>query len=105
MTGPISPKEAADKKAKNIPDRVFDVFNELITKKLNGRISTVLQSEAVEAIMVRMDVVRDEVFDSHWLDIEDAYRKKGWTVQYDKPGYNDNYNAHWIFTAPREATS
>lgn len=34
-------------------------------------------------------LTKDEIFDNHWLDIEDIYREQGWKVKYDKPGYNE----------------
>ena len=31
------------------------------------------------------------------MDFEDLYRKSGWSVSYDKPAYNENYDAFLIF--------
>lgn len=41
---------------------------------------------------------RQFIFDKHWLDIEDTYRKAGWNVEYDKPGYCENYDAYFVFS-------
>jgi hypothetical protein len=45
------------------------------------------------------DVERGEIFHRGWLDVEDAYRAEGWTVVYDKPGYNESYAASFTFSA------
>jgi hypothetical protein len=37
------------------------------------------------------------IFDNHWLDIEDHYRKAGWKVTYDKPSYYEDYDAFFKF--------
>lgn len=44
-----------------------------------------------------MDVPRNVVFANKWLDIEDIYREQGWRVDYDKPAYNENYQASFTF--------
>lgn len=35
----------------------------------------------------------------HWLNFEGAYRRAGWKVEFDKPGYNESYPATFKFTA------
>ncbi len=32
-----------------------------------------------------------------WLNVEELYRAQGWTVTYDKPGYNESYPATFTF--------
>jgi hypothetical protein len=44
---------------------------------------------------------RNEIFKKGWLDVEEIYGKAGWKVEYDKPGYNEDYAAHFIFTNRR----
>lgn len=45
-----------------------------------------------------MDLLRGDVFERGYLDIEETYRKAGWSVVYDKPGYNETYDAFYTFT-------
>ncbi len=98
--GPISPDEAES--GEHIPAEVFEAFNELIRE---GR-GTVRQRAAVERITQKMQA-KDPGFDSKevyrkgWLDVEGAYRKKGWSVDYDKPGYNESYEAFFEFRRRR----
>ena len=37
------------------------------------------------------------LYEKHYLDVEDAYRKRGWIVDYDKPAYNETYDAFFEF--------
>jgi hypothetical protein len=37
------------------------------------------------------------MFNKHWFDIEDIYRKAGWAVEFDKPGYNESYESFFVF--------
>lgn len=98
MTTPISPDEIGKQQIKSIPPEVFEVFNRLIALDWSGISATVTQEEAVAAIIEKMEVSRNKVFDSGWLNIEEAYRDVGWKVVYDKPGYNESYGANWKFT-------
>ena len=33
----------------------------------------------------------DKICEEGWLDVEDVYRKAGWEVIYDAPGYNESF--------------
>ncbi len=95
--GPIKPGDVISAKAKQIPDQVFEVFNELITEKWDGRCALVKQTDVVERIVEKYGATREEIFAKGWIDVEDAYRSVGWSVEYDKPGYNENYAAFFVF--------
>ena len=99
MSGPISPGDVAGRKTSSIPEQVFEAFNTLIVKRWSGNSAVVRQDEAVKAIMALMPVVtRSDVFTESWLDVEAAYRRAGWNVEYDKPGYNESYEATFTFS-------
>lgn len=94
---PLSPFEASAKRV--FPDEVIEAFNELISENLLSSSATVRQDAAVTRIMAKMpNVTRAQVFDRGWLNVEDVYRAEGWEVEYDKPGYNESYAAHFTFT-------
>ena len=97
---PITPVEAKQQQEGSIPDQVFIAFNEILKKKFNGHSVTIRQDELVKLIMEQDGVSfsRNDLFNNHWLDIEEIYRKAGWKVEYDKPGYNESYEAYWVFT-------
>lgn len=98
MAKPITPAEATSKKLANIPDHVIEAFNTLIAKHYDGRSATVKQDEVLAAI-VTDEITRSMVFENHWLDVEDIFRKAGWDVEYDKPAYNESYPATFTFTS------
>jgi len=99
---PITPQEVVDKKLESIPDAVIRAFNGLIAKKFNGSSATIKQNEAINAILTEDERIgRQEIFDNHWLYIEDIYRKIGWIVEFDKPGYNESYEAYFVFKKKR----
>lgn len=91
---PIKPSEIV--KAQNIPEDVFTIFNELIVNNFNGNDSTVYQEEVVDAL-VEKGHNRDVIFNKGWLNVEEAYRKAGWAVEYDKPAYNETGRAYFTF--------
>jgi hypothetical protein len=94
---PIKPSEVAEKKGKNIPKEVSDVFNELIVKEYNGSSATIRQDEVVK-LLVKKGLKESEILKNRLLDVEDVYRKAGWKVEYDKPGFNEDYDATFKFT-------
>lgn len=97
MARPIKPSEVPDAKVSRIPDGVFEAFNELIVENWSNDRARVNQKDAVERIADKVQCLRQDVFDKGWLDVEDIYRKAGWLVEYDKPGYNESYEAFFIF--------
>jgi len=107
MPGPITPSEAIEKKQQIVPEFVFEAFNELIARNLSGGYATVKQDDVVALILKKMNSVsvtwegmgedRARIFDEHWLDIEPLYKKAGWVVKYDSPGYNETYAATFTF--------
>jgi hypothetical protein len=98
--GPISPSEAAELQAEQIPDAVFAAFNELIAQNLNEGRAVVMQRDVL-ALLRAQGIDRDEVMERRWLDIEGSYRTVGWQVKYDKPmRYADeNFEPYFEFSS------
>mgnify|MGYP001258179063 CR=1 FL=1 len=99
---PISPKEIIERKQDSIPDEIFQAVNEMITKNWNGHSSTFRQSDLVDHYFSivgggELNSDREKIYENHWLDFEDIYRKAGWSVEYDRPGYNESYPATFTF--------
>lgn len=95
---PITPSEAKGLyKGRPIPEAVFESFNELLSKKGSNYI-TIKQNDVVN-LMVAKGLDKNEIFEKNYLDIEDYYRAMGWKVEYDRPGYNETYEAYFTFTA------
>lgn len=101
MMKPITPDEVVRAKANTIPDEVFQAFNELIAESWNGRYAQFTQDAVLNRICGHLDCPRELPFAKGWLDIEPMYREAGWTVKYDKPGYNEDYSATFKFEKPR----
>lgn len=95
--GPLEPNEVAEAKQEQIPAEVFEVFNTLITENFSSGQAVVKQKDVV-ALMKEVGIDTAEAFKRGWLDIEEIYMKAGWDVEYDKPGYNETYDAYFIFS-------
>lgn len=93
---PIRPSDVSTVREASMPSIVFETFNKLIAKNFSGSLATVYQG-AVIKLLTEQGLSRSDIFANHWLDVEDSYRKAGWVVEYDKPGYNENYEAYFVF--------
>jgi len=99
---PIKPDEVVEKKLNTLPDFVISSFNELIATNWNGKQSIVYQPVVLLLIKQKMKLANNfQEFNYNWLDVEPIYRKEGWKVSYDKPGYNENYSAYFVFEKER----
>jgi hypothetical protein len=105
---PIKPSEIVEKKIKTIPNDMIKAVNDLIVKNWNGKSSTVKQDAIINAYLdnltlsehpneINQSAERDKIFENHFLDFEDIYRKAGWKVEYDKPGFNESYEPFFVF--------
>lgn len=99
---PISPQEAFTSMVDYLPDYVIEATNQLIKEKYVGAQFTIKQEELVNKIIecaAKLDIVitSHEIYNKHYLDIENVYIKEGWSVEYDKPGYNESYSAFYKF--------
>lgn len=94
MAGPITPEEVVGRKAALIPEAVYEAFNELIAEHWIGSDSAFTVAAAKTRIRAKSGL--DTVL-PHWLDVEPIYRDAGWSVTLDRPGYDENYDARYIF--------
>jgi hypothetical protein len=97
--GPISPSEILGYKQNDIPSFVYEAFNTLIVRNWNGTSATVKQKDVIALLPEEKQA---EAYANHWLDVEDIYRHAGWGVKYDKPAYNETYDAHFVFSKRRK---
>jgi hypothetical protein len=97
---PIKPSEVANIRNANIPEFVFSAFNELIAKNFSGKQALVMQNSAISLIIALSPepISREKIFAERWLDVENAYEQAGWKVVYDKPAYNESYEANFTFS-------
>lgn len=94
---PISPEDIPEAKAAIIPDNVIKVWNDNIALNYSSGRSVIKQSDIVDKLQSAMNCDRQYVFAASWLNIEEIYRKAGWKVVYDKPGFNESYAATFTF--------
>ena len=87
---PIRPEDVSDIKHVELPVHVIPTWNKLIAKAYRNGQATILQKDAINALGGAGP-------DCEWINIEDIYRKAGWHVEYDKPGYNETYEASFVF--------
>ena len=97
MSKPLKPEEASKIHADHRPEAVIDVFNELIADNFDGVKSRVMQAEVIERLAER-GVSSADAYAKHWLDVESEFRRAGWSVKYDKPGYNEDYEPYFVFS-------
>jgi hypothetical protein len=94
---PIKPSEVAKGKIATFPDAVFEAFNELISVGFTNGSVTIKQDEVVK-LMEEKGLNHLDIFDNGWLNVEEAYEAEGWEVEYDQPGFRENYPATFKFT-------
>jgi len=98
MTKPFTPADAKAAKASSIPDVVLDVVNRLLAENFGSSDNPHIQftSKKVRELVEPL-LPEGTRFDARWLDFEGVYRRYGWDVEYDKPGYNETYDGFYIF--------
>jgi hypothetical protein len=95
---PLRPDEILSNLAKTTPPVVITAVNNMLTKHFKGGSVTIKQDEIVSEILrLSPNISRHEVFENKWMDFEEVYRQFGWSVTYDKPGYNESYDATFEF--------
>jgi hypothetical protein len=95
---PISPGEIIENLEIIIPPVVIQAVNNLLAKKYRGDRTVIFQDDIISEI-IKLDgsYTRKQIFDEKMLDFEELYRKNGWSVEYDKPAYSENYAPKFIF--------
>ena len=101
MTKPITPKDVESAKTSHTLPLIIEAANELIVEKWNGYNATFTLRELGTRARAKLGMQEDQEFERGQLDIEPIFRKAGWIVEYDRPGYNENYEAHFIFKKRR----
>jgi hypothetical protein len=99
---PISPEEIIDKLEDIIHPAIIQAVNKLLKSKFRGGYVTIKQKDIVEeAMKIDSTLLRKDIFENHWMDFEKVYKKYGWIVTYDRPGYNESYEPSYEFK-PKE---
>jgi hypothetical protein len=99
---PIRPIDLAEQLSKTVPDGVVEAWNEIIAEKFLGGVSTFTVNELTSRICENMMCDTQTVLKKGWLNLEPLFEKAGWSVEYDKPGFDESYAAKFIFTHSRK---
>jgi hypothetical protein len=101
---PLKPTDIIKEKERSFNPKVIEAVNLLLVEKYNGYSCTILQKDIIAKYIEICGITeekRDEevekLFDKNQLDFEKIYQKYGWIVSYDKPGYNESYEASFEF--------
>lgn len=97
MVEPISPSNII----KKVPDCVIQGFNNILSERWNGHEARFTQEEVIVAILqadIKDYLTKALIYSKGMLDIESIYEAQGWSINYDKPGYNESYAANFTFT-------
>ena len=98
MSKPITPDEAVAQKQGATPPEVFEAFNACIARHFDGNFARFTMAEAVGELKAHLPAeLHAEIYRRRWLDVEPVYRAAGWRVKYDRPGYNESYEAAFEF--------
>lgn len=96
---PITPDEVMKLRETYIPGEVYEVFNDLIVKKWDGRCSVIKQIDVLTQLLEKIsDLTSTQIWERRYLDIEKYYEEAGWKVVYDKPGFSECYEPTFEFT-------
>lgn len=106
---PITPEQAKDAEGEFIPAIVIEAVNALIQRNIRNGSALLLQKDVIDEILNRAandpsiasTIKREHLFKNKWLDFEPAFRRAGWAVSYDRPGYCESYEPSWTFKANR----
>lgn len=95
---PITPKEIMADMGSIIHPAVIQAVNDLLKKNYRGGSCTIKQDEIVAAaIAIDGSLTSTIIFKNHWMDFESVFVKAGWSIKYDKPGFNESYDAYFVF--------
>lgn len=88
---PMTPEEAGAYSVEVIPSIVFDTINEMIAEKMTRGNVTLMISDVRNRLRSKGVALENLSL----VTVFDGYKRNGWTVYYDAPGYNETYEAYW----------
>jgi len=108
---PLSPSDIGAAKLANFPPVVIKIINDLLAAETSGRngnySATIKQKDIVDAIKKEFGdtymgtPINKAIDKGGWLNFEPIFEAAGWKVSYDRPGYNESYEASFEFTTKR----
>ena len=96
----LTPQEIKKGIGLDIPDFVIESVNKLLAKSCGGNAyAKIKKKDIVTEIIANHPgtVTSDQIHKNGWLNFEPIFREAGWKVSYDKPGFNESYDACYEF--------
>ncbi len=94
---PFTPNQAIAKAQSNIPDEIIEAFEEMIVENMSQGTATFLLKDVAALAAGKLKIRPKALFDKNWLDVEPLFRASGWIVEFDKSGYNEDYDDNFTF--------
>ena len=100
---PITPQELNESIGETFPVAVIASFNKLLKEKYRGNNAIIIKvNEAVNRILSLDDsLTRNIIFEKKYLDIESLYCKFGWSVTFNAPDRDENFDSYYVFTVKK----
>lgn len=97
MATTIEPIRPEDVDRPVIQPGVIDAFNELIRENWDSGVAVIPLRDVHARVRAKLGVPAGNGIDRRWLNVEDAFRAVGWDVEYESPGWDESYMAHYTF--------
>ena len=99
---PIKPNEIKKQQLENIDPEMIQAVNELLMKEFESYSCSLSQQDIIAKYfelknLENTTINRKIMFDRKQLNFEPLLEKEGWNVTYDRPGYNETYEASFKF--------
>jgi hypothetical protein len=97
---PLTPQEVSTQTENEFPEWVIIGVNNSIKKNFRGKDEfTIKQKDILNEILsiAPKGTTKEIIYEKRYLDFEKMYKKFGWKIIYDKPGYNETYEPFFIF--------
>jgi hypothetical protein len=103
MIEPVTPQELNESIGESFPNAVITSFNDLLKEKYRGNNSiTIKVNEVVNRILSLDDsLTRNILFEKKYLDVETLYRKFGWSVTFNAPDRDENFDSYYVFSVKK----
>ena len=107
MIKPISPEEIYENKDKYLHPDILEIVNRLLGERYTkGGSADLLQKEIVKEFIEKNPTFTEKkMLAASILDFEDAFRKNGWHVEYERPIYyggDSHFDPFYRFTAKQK---
>lgn len=96
VSNPLTPQEILENR--EIDHRIIDAVNQILKDKFIGHDLKITLPEIKDKMVSMFGGINfKDLFDRKQFDFEKIYEKYGWKVEFDKPGYSENYDSFYMF--------